>query len=55
MQKCSKCLFPETYETINFNTKGQCNICSATLVQKNKNKLGLKEKIELKNTSILII
>ena len=47
MQKCSKCLFPETYETINFNKKGQCNICSSTLIQKNKINW-TKRKAELK-------
>ena len=34
MQKCTKCMFPETYETINFNNNGECNICSSNLVQK---------------------
>ena len=27
-------MFPETYETINFNNNGECNICSSNLVQK---------------------
>ncbi len=28
MIKCTKCLLPETYETIEFDSSGQCNICN---------------------------
>lgn len=28
MKKCSKCLLPETHETIKFDAKNECNICS---------------------------
>lgn len=28
LQKCSKCGLPETYETIEFNERGICNICT---------------------------
>ena len=27
MKTCSKCLLPETHETIEFNKEGKCNIC----------------------------
>ena len=27
MKKCSKCILPETHETISFNQDGVCNIC----------------------------
>jgi|TARA_B100001964_G_scaffold131992_1_gene145810 N-acetyl sugar amidotransferase len=27
MKRCSKCLLPETHETIEFNKEGKCNIC----------------------------
>ena len=27
MKRCSKCLLPETHETIEFNKEGECNIC----------------------------
>ena len=36
MIKCKKCLYPETYETITFDSKGICNICDQNLVQKEK-------------------
>ncbi len=28
LKKCAKCMLPETYETIEFNSEGVCNICS---------------------------
>ena len=28
LQKCTKCGLPETYETIEFNDQGVCNICT---------------------------
>ena len=27
MKKCSKCLLPETHETIEYNDDSVCNIC----------------------------
>lgn len=27
LKKCTSCLLPETYETIEFNSRGACNIC----------------------------
>lgn len=36
LKRCKRCLFPETYETIEFDDKGICNICrSAEYKQKN--------------------
>ena len=36
MKKCSKCLLPETYETIEYSDDNSCNICnSVTKVKKN--------------------
>ena len=36
MKKCSKCLLPETYETIEFSDDNSCNICnSVTNIKKN--------------------
>ena len=36
MKKCSKCLLPETYETIDYSDDNSCNICnSVTKVKKN--------------------
>ena len=43
MKKCDKCLFPETYETIVYNEKNECNICASNLKQK-RNKLEYKKK-----------
>lgn len=37
MKKCLKCLLPETYETIEFDENGICNIC---------NSIDLKKKID---------
>ena len=46
MKHCSKCLLPETHETIKFNNKGTCNICSNhSFKQKNIN--WIKKKKEL--------
>jgi len=30
LKKCNQCQLPETYETIEFDNKGGCNICSST-------------------------
>ena len=36
MKKCSKCLLPETYETIEYSDDNSCNICnSVTTIKKN--------------------
>ena len=46
MKHCSKCLLPETHETIKFDKKGTCNICSNhSFKQKNIN--WVKKKKEL--------
>ena len=46
MKHCSKCLLPETHETIKFDNKGTCNICSNhSFKQKNIN--WFKKKKEL--------
>ena len=34
MKKCTKCVIPETHETIAFDNKGVCNICNQVGVQK---------------------
>lgn len=34
MQKCTKCGFPETYETIEFDKNGVCNICRQNTFKK---------------------
>lgn len=34
MQKCTKCGFPETYETIEFDDNGVCNICRQNTFKK---------------------
>ena len=36
MKKCTKCLLPETHETINFDSKGTCNICTQQSDKKEK-------------------
>lgn len=33
LKRCSTCLLPETYETIEFDSKGCCNICSSAKVK----------------------
>ena len=30
MRKCTKCGLPETYETIEFDSEGVCNICRSS-------------------------
>lgn len=48
MKQCNKCLLPETHETIKFDNKGGCNICSnQSFKQKNIN--WIKKKRELKS------
>ena len=34
MKKCTSCVLPETHETIAFDNKGVCNICTQVSVQK---------------------
>ena len=34
MKKCTSCVLPETHETIAFDNKGVCNICTQVNVQK---------------------
>ena len=46
MKKCSKCLLPETHETISFNEDGGCNICKQ-IEYKQENINWDKKKIEL--------
>ncbi len=48
MKTCNKCLLPETHETIEFNSKGVCNICRSNTF-KTKNIDWKKKKIELDN------
>lgn len=51
LKKCGSCLLPETYETIEFDQKGVCNICRGKQVRDEKidwtaRKLKLDELIE---------
>ena len=51
MKKCTKCLLPETHETIEFDNVGSCNICAGQDVKNNvidwgQKKLDLDELIE---------
>jgi N-acetyl sugar amidotransferase len=48
MKNCTSCLLPETHETITFNKKGSCNVCS-NFKYKNKKIDWKKKKIELDN------
>ena len=46
MKKCTKCLLPETYETLEFNDSG-CNICTAvTDTKKNIDWNDRKKKLD---------
>jgi N-acetyl sugar amidotransferase len=46
LRRCTKCITPETHETIMFDTKGQCNVCDNIIVKdsldwtKRKSELG---------------
>ena len=44
MKKCDKCLFPETYETIVYNEKNECNICASNLKQKEEINWNIRKK-----------
>lgn len=51
LQKCGSCLLPETYETIEFDQKGVCNVCRGKEVRDEKidwaaRKIKLDELIE---------
>ena len=46
MQRCAKCLLPETHETISFDKEGSCNIC-AQHQYKNEDINWDQQKIEL--------
>lgn len=37
LKKCTKCCLPETYETIEFDKDGVCNICQNSIAKKNIN------------------
>ena len=41
LKKCVKCQIPETYETIEFDKNGICNICEAS--KKKRILIGKKE------------
>jgi N-acetyl sugar amidotransferase len=36
LKKCTKCLLPETQETITFDSKGICNVCKQQKIKKDK-------------------
>ena len=36
LKACNSCQLPETYETIEFNNSGSCNICENTTIKKEK-------------------
>ncbi|MDA8533236.1 N-acetyl sugar amidotransferase [Candidatus Pelagibacter bacterium] len=44
MKQCNKCNLPETYETIEFNKTGSCNICENTTFKKKKINWELRKK-----------
>ena len=44
MKSCSKCLLPETHETIEFDSKNKCNICAQHEFKKGKINWSLKRK-----------
>ena len=51
LRKCGSCLLPETYETIEFDTKGVCNVCRGKEIRDEKidwaaRKIKLDELIE---------
>ncbi len=51
LRRCSKCMLPETYETIEFDENGVCNICRSAehkegSIDWNKRKLLIDEIIE---------
>lgn len=36
LKRCTKCIMPETWESINFDKKGVCNICQNAKFKKEK-------------------
>jgi len=50
MRKCKRCLLPETYETIEFDDEGICNICRS--YEYKDNKIDWGERKELLNQLI---
>ena len=36
MKNCSNCLLPETHETIAFDSKGTCNVCTQHVFKEEK-------------------
>ena len=44
LQRCSRCVLPETHETIEFDTEGVCNICRQHEYKKKKIDWAEKEK-----------
>jgi N-acetyl sugar amidotransferase len=36
LKRCNKCQLPETYETIEFDSKGECNICASSVFKNTK-------------------
>ena len=44
MRRCSRCMLPETHETIHFNNEGVCNICEQSDVKKEKISWPAKKK-----------
>lgn len=36
LKRCSNCLLPETYETIEFDAQGCCNICNSAKIKKDQ-------------------
>jgi N-acetyl sugar amidotransferase len=43
MKSCSKCLLPETHETIEYDNSGACNICNQNIFKKEKIDWDLKD------------
>lgn len=44
MIRCTKCLLPETHETIEFDSKGACNVCNNHETKTNKIDWDIKKK-----------
>lgn len=44
MKRCSKCLMPETWESINYDDRGLCNICQNAKIKKEKIDWAKKKK-----------
>ena len=46
MKKCNKCNLPETYETIEFNDAGSCNVCENTDFKKKIDWVSRKKQLD---------